>query len=121
MRAEGRSLAKPFLQALKTCDPFQRTATYLAGMSLCKQRGTEQLRLGRHLCRKAQGGKAPVGGRGGTQVGGEGWGGAQGTEKDQSKLERLMKDDSPLALLPPLRPLSTEDTLTHGLMLSSGQ
>ena len=42
-------------------------------------------------------------------------------EKDQSKLERLMKDDSPLALLPPFQPLSTEDTLTHGLMLSSGQ
>ena len=68
MRAEGRSLAKPFLQALKTRDPFQRTATYLAGMSLCKERGTEQLRLGRRLCRKAQGESSSWWQRG-TQVG----------------------------------------------------
>lgn len=78
MRAEGRSLAKPFLQALKTRDPFQRTATYLAGMSLCKERGTEQLRQGRRLCRAAQGGKAPAGGRGGTRAGS---GGAQEWKK----------------------------------------
>lgn len=118
MRAEGRSLAKPFLQALKTRDPFQRTATYLVGMSLCKERGTEQLRPGSSSEGKGSSWwqrRNPGGG------GGEGWGGAQGMEKDQSKLERLMKDDSPLAVLPPLQPLSTEDTLTHGLMLSSGQ
>ena len=42
-------------------------------------------------------------------------------EKGQSKLERRTEDDSPLAVLPPLQPPSTEDTLTHGLMLSSGQ
>ena len=86
MRAEGRSLAKPFLQALKTRDPFQRTATYLAGMSLCKERGTEQLCPGRRLCREAQEGKAPAGckGRKPGRGRGVGWCATNGKRSEQA-------------------------------------
>lgn len=50
-----------FCRLFKTRDPFQRTATYLAGMSLWR---TEELRPGRCLCREAQEGKAPAGCKG---------------------------------------------------------
>lgn len=83
MRAEGRSLAKPFLQPLKIHDPFQRTATYLAGMSLCKERGTEQLCPGRCLCREAQEGKAPAGCKGRKPDGG-GWCATNGKRSEQA-------------------------------------